>query len=225
MKTAHLLITFLFLITSLSTLSQDIIVKSNGREIRCKVKDISPVRIEYKKPGNPGGPSYYISVSEVSEIIYENGERTQFEAEEVYQQEPDTNYLYWEPGLFSPDIMMSGRLLSHNEVMMKYESCPRSLELYKSGNNMILAGYIIGIPSAVVFGWTVGVSISGRRPNPTAVVLSTIGYTASLFLTFAGSSRIKKSVTLYNMEKQDPAIAFKVEMGLTHNGFGVTVHF
>ena len=55
--------------------AQDIIVMRNAAEIKAKVVAITPETISYKRSSNPNGPTYTIFRSEVSYIIYQNGER------------------------------------------------------------------------------------------------------------------------------------------------------
>lgn len=68
----HLTTLFLFLI-SLSLFSQDVIVTSDNEEISAKVEEILIETISYKKSDNLTGPSYHIKKSDVSKIIFENG--------------------------------------------------------------------------------------------------------------------------------------------------------
>ena len=67
---------------TLATFSQDIIVTNDGNEIEAKVIEISDDVIKYKAYNFQDGPMRNIAISEVFLIIYENGERERFAAEE-----------------------------------------------------------------------------------------------------------------------------------------------
>lgn len=60
--------------TSLTVMSQDVIVKHDGSTILSKVMEIGSAEIKYKKWSNVEGPVYAISRSEVLSINYQNGE-------------------------------------------------------------------------------------------------------------------------------------------------------
>ena len=78
MKNISILLLFLF---TLSVTAQDIIVTSNNEEISAKVKEIHIETISYKRFDNLTGPTYHIEKSEVSKIIFENGNEETFETD------------------------------------------------------------------------------------------------------------------------------------------------
>ncbi len=76
----NLIIVTLFILASVCGYAQDIIVKKDLSEIKCKVSEIGTTEIKYKKWENLEGPSYTIKKSEVNKIKFENG------TEELIQQ-------------------------------------------------------------------------------------------------------------------------------------------
>lgn len=66
-------LSFICLMISLSTYSQDIILKTNGDKLESKVTLIEKSNIHYKKYSNLDGPDYVIDKKEVVEIKFENG--------------------------------------------------------------------------------------------------------------------------------------------------------
>ena len=65
-----------------NALSQDIITKNDGEEIRTRVLEILPLLITYKMFDNPDGPTYSVLKSEITKIRFSNGvENTFNEAE------------------------------------------------------------------------------------------------------------------------------------------------
>jgi len=61
--------------------AQDKIHKVDNSIIEAKVIEISKTEIKYKKFSNQNGPTYTISKAEVETIVYENGEKETFNAE------------------------------------------------------------------------------------------------------------------------------------------------
>ena len=73
-----------FLIAGLTAISfsQDIIVKTNGSTIKCKVIEVGLDVIKYKRLDNIDGPDYFIDKASVKEIRYENGTKDSFGQED-----------------------------------------------------------------------------------------------------------------------------------------------
>jgi hypothetical protein len=68
----------LFILSVFSSYAQDVIVKTDGSAVVCKVLTIDNSYVKYKKYSNLNGPIYAVSVADVSAITYENGERETF---------------------------------------------------------------------------------------------------------------------------------------------------
>jgi hypothetical protein len=66
--------------------AQDIIVKKDGSEIKANVTKVSNSEVEYKKFGNPSGPTYTLSKSEIFMIKYQDGDK------EVFDQNSRNDY-------------------------------------------------------------------------------------------------------------------------------------
>lgn len=69
--------------------SQDVIVKRDGEKIQAKVIEITSSTIKYKKFDQQDGPLRNIKISEVSEIIYDNGDWEKFKQEEAREEEEE----------------------------------------------------------------------------------------------------------------------------------------
>ena len=54
--------------------AQDIIVTKQSTRIDAKIVEVSNTEIRYKKASNPDGPTFVMPTSEVSSILYANGE-------------------------------------------------------------------------------------------------------------------------------------------------------
>lgn len=77
MKKLTILISLLIACTNL--FSQDIIELKSGNKIEAKLIEITESTIKYKKYNNLEGPTYTISLSEISSITYENGTKDIFD--------------------------------------------------------------------------------------------------------------------------------------------------
>lgn len=69
----------LIALISFSAFSQDVIIKKNGEKIEAKVTEITSTTIKYKAHNQPEGPLRNIAISEVEEIIYEDGTWEKFD--------------------------------------------------------------------------------------------------------------------------------------------------
>ena len=79
---------FLFFLTTYS-FSQDVIVRKDGVKIQAKILEISSSTIKYRNFTQPDGPTRTISISMVTEIIYDDGQFEKFD-EKVVQPETNT---------------------------------------------------------------------------------------------------------------------------------------
>ena len=79
---------FLFFLTTYS-FSQDVIVRKDGVKIQAKILEISSTTIKYRNFTQPDGPTRTISISLVTEIIYDDGQFEKFD-EKVVQPETNT---------------------------------------------------------------------------------------------------------------------------------------
>ncbi len=67
------IITFLLLLSGGQIFSQDVIIKSNGDELKAKVVELTETTIKYKSEDNLDGPIYNIPKSEVFKVKYGTG--------------------------------------------------------------------------------------------------------------------------------------------------------
>lgn len=63
--------------------AQDVIRRTDDRSIEAKVIEITPEAVRYKRFSNPDGPTYVLPVREIREIVYPNGEKDVFDADQV----------------------------------------------------------------------------------------------------------------------------------------------
>lgn len=60
--------------SSIIAAEYDLIIKTNSEKIEALIQEVSDTELRYKKANNPNGPMFVIKLSEVSSIVYANGE-------------------------------------------------------------------------------------------------------------------------------------------------------
>jgi len=73
-----LLLIFVMFLSSILSNAQDVIVKRDGSTVICKVIEVGINEVKYKKHSNLNGPLYSVSVTDIQNINYENGEKESF---------------------------------------------------------------------------------------------------------------------------------------------------
>lgn len=68
------------MMATMSIIAQDIIVTKDAKKIEAKILEVSKTEIKYKEQNNLDGPTFILETTEISSIIYSNGNV------EVYQQ-------------------------------------------------------------------------------------------------------------------------------------------
>ena len=66
--------------------ASDIIVTTDAERIDAKIEEVSETGIKYKRMDNLNGPTFVISTSKISSIIYENGTVSVFDKKQQTQQ-------------------------------------------------------------------------------------------------------------------------------------------
>lgn len=74
----RILILAVALCAAMSAAAQDTIYKTDAKTIQAKILEISPSEVRYKRFTNPDGPTYVLPVTDISHIVYQNGERDDF---------------------------------------------------------------------------------------------------------------------------------------------------
>ena len=73
-----LLLLFVMLLPATMLNAQDVIVKKDGSTIICKVLEVGTNEVKYKKISNIDGPLYSVSITDIQNINFENGEKELF---------------------------------------------------------------------------------------------------------------------------------------------------
>lgn len=119
--------------------AQDVIVTRDSKFINASVKEISDTEIRYKRQDNPDGPVFVIRTSEVSSILFANGEVQSFENAIPLPTESSTavesqgnSYDYSN----APVVVSNGHLIRYTPgVQLKYEGFKMSYNGVELDNN------------------------------------------------------------------------------------------
>ena len=75
------ILTFLFLSLSLATFAQDLIVTRDNKLIEANITEVANDAIRYKKANSTDGPVFVIAVSDITSVVYRDGEVQSFVSE------------------------------------------------------------------------------------------------------------------------------------------------
>ena len=106
----------------LNVFAQDIIITKDSKRIEAKILEVSSTEVKYKRITNIDGPTFVELVSNISTIIYSNGEVEAFNVEIQKEEEIKIEDLSLENHL--PEIAKVGQNLfmtSNNEQMSSAE--------------------------------------------------------------------------------------------------------
>ena len=159
------ILSLFFLLCAVCSISaKDVIVKKNADVVEAKILEVSSDEIKYKKLSNPKGPTFTISISDVSTVIYENGEVESFTKKEPTKDEKvvennttnnnttmgsianndntmDTNILY--PIIVGKsNYEMNGKVMTRKDVeAFLKDNCATAYNKWADGTMKLTAGY------------------------------------------------------------------------------------
>lgn len=85
-----------------TVLPQDVILKKDNTTVLSKVLEVTSTEIKYKKWSNQEGPTYSISLSEITSINYQNGETDRFTDNTTITQAPQQTVNQPQPQVQTP---------------------------------------------------------------------------------------------------------------------------
>ncbi len=121
-------------------------------------------------------------------------------------------------------VWQNGIRLSSSDVKALMVNDPEALSVYKKGQGLVVAGYIIGIPCAAAFGFDLGTRMGGGKGNATVLAAGAVGTVVSLIMSLVGENNVKQSVQLYN-SKLGGETSYRIDFGLNRTGIGLSLTF
>lgn len=110
----------LMLLVSMVVAAQDVIVKKDGSTILSKVVEVSDTQVKYKKFSNLEGPTYIVSISELTSINYQNGEKENFGSSQATVTQTQTPSVPNYENAYGPYVQQSGKV-SDTELLKAYK--------------------------------------------------------------------------------------------------------
>lgn len=91
-----------------------------------------------------------------------------------------------------------------------------ALKVFNNGRTMEVISYVIGYPSAFIFGYDLGTRLGGGAGNNTVLLASGIGTAVGLIFGIAAENNYKKSVIIYNSRQKEATS--QLSFGITESG-------
>jgi hypothetical protein len=208
-----------------SSFSQDIIIKTNGDTIRCKVVEVGIDLIKCRDYRYQDGQIYNILKRDVEKVVYENNETEMIEGGEplgkLYRDQPVTYRMRF----FTTPVVYQGitRLTEKNiqYIIRPYREVSRN---YRAGKRLIIFGDIIFIPSLAILSVSLANLPDADKANNTAIAVGSIGTFAGLLMVWFGNQNIDYALKLFN-ETVGESSKVTMKAGLSGNGLGMTIIF
>ncbi len=124
---------------------------------------------------------------------------------------------------FSTTYYQGGKTIGKEEFESKLETNPTAYQEYTLGKNLNTLGNGIGIPSAAVFGYTMGRMIAGDKPNGALVAGSGICWGGAIVLDLIGQAKRRSSVKAYNASVTSDESG--IRLAINEQGVGVAIRF
>ena len=139
----------------------------------------------------------------------------------IFAQEITKNKtLSYKNGFWGVTIKQGNKRLSTSDIKKLYHDNHSALSKYKKGKALNAVGTIMAIPSGIVFGYGVGLLISGQQINKTVYIISAAGLFTGILFHIGGENMIKRSVNIYNAHINKTS-SLNITIGVMQNGLGL----
>jgi hypothetical protein len=114
----QLFVFIMMLLSASFAYAQDVITLRTGETINAKVSEVGINEVKYFKSSNINGPLYVAAKAEISQIVYENGNKDVFNAtaqqpttvivqqpQTVYAEQPVRRRNFWNSGWWYPVVV------------------------------------------------------------------------------------------------------------------------
>ena len=219
----------------LTIFAQDIIITKDSKRIEAKILEVSSTEIKYKKQTNIDGPTFVELLSNVSAIMYSNGDVESFNSDDVKKETPIFNTLETTNQLpYITKIGQNSFVTSDNIHMSSVEfksylekNCTGAYDVWVSGEQLRGLGWsFFGVGLGFDF---LSIILSYTTDNPiTVFTTGTIGSLleiACIPTLIVGYKRKQKAVNYYNgfCSKKNSNVA--INFGVAPNQVGCILSF
>lgn len=238
------------LLFSQACLAQDIIITRDSKRIDAKVEEITDTEVKYHRQDNLNGPIFVIKTSQVSSIVFANGEVQTFELEEgkentVQQSEEEGKRVVFASG--RTVIYQSGKKMEYRDGAFYYggmrlgddeyasfleQICPDAYNKYQTRIGWEVIGDIFLYGGSSAVGWGLGGLIfdsesSGITSDLSFIVWGVVFQLASIPFYVAETACKSKSTDIFNdrcsvpQRRQPLSLSFN----MTPVSAGITLNF
>lgn len=235
-------------------LAQDFIITRDAKRIEAKVTEISEEEVRYKKFNNPDGPVYVIKASQISSIMFANGEVQLFseKTENDEAKEPEQKSQMEVGSGYRPFVVNSGRVVAYTpglkmdlsagtfsyggiplkddvyEEFLK-ETCAEASGQYQAAKAMNVLGDVFLYAGSFCVGWGLGDYIWGYEDSGTSWIAWGVVLSLSCIPFYIVKGVMKhKSVATFNercSSKPLAAVEPEVSFRVSPMGVGLALNF
>lgn len=223
--------------------AQDIIVTTESERIDGKVLEVSDTEIKYKRADNPNGPTFVLSTTKISSIIYKNGEVQTFKQQPAVVSPNVSGGTVVSVRSAEDIVFIPGQQIEEQEKRGKYYygnieldeslykdflklSCPDAYKSYVSGEGMIWGGsFCLGAGVGFGLGAILSRTETGLIVN---AVLMGASFATCIPLLCVGPNKMKKSLSIFNAnctQTQATGPKLKLSFIANSNGVGLKLNF
>ena len=139
-----ILLVLALVVSAVSVMAQDVIVKTNEEKVTAKIVEISSTQVKYLDVNMPDGPVFVLDTDEIATIIFANGQVKVYDQTKqksvVKQEVPQTMMLY-----------RTGNTYTYNGNSMKGDiyanflknNCAEAYNKYQQGRRVSTAGWVL----------------------------------------------------------------------------------
>ena len=234
MKKLFLLV-FCVMCSTISMLSAefDVIIKTNSEKIEALIQEVSDTEVRYRKANNPNGPMFVIKTSDISSILYANGD-----VQAIAHETLNTEFQNIQKGHMlrvGNTYSIDGKILDSYQIKpFLSKNCIEAFDYYnkwdvteKTGWSFLAIGPVLCLPVGLTmfaFGYRPGLGISG-------VVFMAVGAAmtvVSVPLIACGNVNKKQVNEVYNTYCSNKYNAFnniELKLNASQNGLGLALCF
>lgn len=224
------LFTILLLAMACSVMANDIIITLSGEKIDAKITAVTRDAITYKMPDYLDGADFTISTSELSSIIFGNGQVKVYTAPAKADEKPaakDAGAAAGEvrkPIVFEDgEFMHDGRYITEREIWRVVGADPDCKKIQKKYNSMCISGLVIGCIGVPVILGSIYTALQGDLDGTIAVMASgcSIAVAGGIIALCAIPLRTK-AIETYNSKA---GYAGEIRLQYSADGIGLAYSF
>lgn len=205
-----------FLLFNLNLFSQDILVRTNGDRINCKIISIDSVNVNFSYDRNGTEINTNIRKEQLKDIIYESSSG-QHNSDSITMKKVVGGYHFYQ----------GDKRLNISQLVKTMESNELAYNEMKAAQTNNTIASIFGFSGGFLVGWTLGTAVAGGEPN---WVLAGVGaglILISIPITQKFNEQAKTAVDSFNTGINTGSFWKKTELkfAMSGNGIGLILNF